>query len=159
MTWPGDLNSIHNPASNTAPPATWGDAVRDALQWLVSWQAAEVQTSQTTTSTSYTDLSTAGPAVTVETLTTALVIFGATFFQTTGGTGRISFAVSGATSIAASDTYAIAQSSTATGISGCRVVPLTGLTAGSNTFTLKYKTSANTLNASNRFIWVIPGPT
>lgn len=29
MAYTNDLNSLHNPATSTAPPASWGDAVRD----------------------------------------------------------------------------------------------------------------------------------
>ncbi len=29
-----DPNSIHNPATGTSPPATWGDNVRDNIVWL-----------------------------------------------------------------------------------------------------------------------------
>lgn len=31
-----DLNTIHNPATGTAAPATWGDAIRDDLHFLAS---------------------------------------------------------------------------------------------------------------------------
>lgn len=31
-----DLNVVHNPSTGTAPPATWGDQVRDNFEFLVS---------------------------------------------------------------------------------------------------------------------------
>jgi len=64
--------------------------------------AATVATSQTTSSATYTDLATAGPAVTVTTGTKALVIV-TTAFRDTGGTNNLawmSYAVSGATTVA-----------------------------------------------------------
>lgn len=156
MAWPGDIQSIHNPATNTSPPAAWGDAIRDALQFIAEIDAAAVDTEQTTTSTSFTDLATAGPAVTASTGTRALIVFSALMYQTTGGTGYCSVAVSGATTLAANDTNAITYASTAFGSSMCRVLLLSSLTAGSNTFTMKYRTTANTLNAGRRSIAVIP---
>jgi len=30
-----DLNTIHNPATGTVAPASWGDAIRDALEFLI----------------------------------------------------------------------------------------------------------------------------
>ena len=30
-----DLNTIHNPATGTVPPASWGDQVRDNLEFLI----------------------------------------------------------------------------------------------------------------------------
>lgn len=29
-----DIQGVHNPATGTSPPAAWGDAVRDDLEWL-----------------------------------------------------------------------------------------------------------------------------
>lgn len=114
--------------------------------------AANVATSQTTTSTSYTDLTTSGPAVTVTTGTTAMVQVHFRYSNSSGnanndtGTGHMSFAVSGATTLAAADARCaqgpqIHSTHTQTR-SGMFYV--TGLTAGSNTFTAKYKVSGVT---------------
>jgi hypothetical protein len=156
MAWPGDIQSLHNPATNTSPPASWGDAIRDALQFLAGTDAAQVDTEQTTASTSYADLATAGPAVTITTGTRVIVRISALMYQTTGGIGFIGVAVSGATTIAANDTDAITYASTTSGSSVSRDILIDGLTAGSNTFTMKYRTSANTLNAGRRTISVTP---
>ena len=108
---------------------------------------ATVATSQTTTSLSYTDLATAGPAVTVTTGTKALVIITTKLWQGTANPGAfMSFAVSGATTVSASDIYGVstepqAASTYAGVIRASASTLLTGLTAGSNTFTGKYKTS------------------
>ena len=118
-----------------------------------------VSTSQTTASGTYTDLATAGPTVTLTTTTKALVILTA---YLTGNVGAeeyfMSFAVSGATTIAAADTQALRiDISTANeGTQMSAVYPVT-LTAGSNTFTAKYRRGgpAGTLTASDRSLTVI----
>jgi hypothetical protein len=159
MAWPGDIQSLHNPATNTSPPASWGDAVRDALQFLGSVAAAEVLTSETSSTASYGDLTTAGPAVTVTTGTKALVVVSARIAHSSiNGYGLMSHAVSGATTIAASDSwYAAFISGTAN--QAATVVGVayhTTLTAGSNTFTAKYFASAATASFQYRKIFVIP---
>jgi len=102
---------------------------------------ATVATSESTTSTSFTDLTTAGPAVTVTTGTKALVIIGGELYQGTVDRGLyMGFAVSGATTIAANAATSIgmyygANDQLSSKFSGAFVVTLT---AGSNTFTAKY---------------------
>jgi len=116
---------------------------------------------QATTSTSYTDLATAGPAVTITTGTKALVTITSQIAKTGSATpnGWASFAISGATTLAASNTYGIQFAMTdAVGgefqASGAWIV--TGLTAGSNVFTMKYKDqNAGTSYFSNRTISVL----
>lgn len=119
--------------------------------------AASVATDESTTSGTYADLSTSGPSVTLTTGTTVIVWISAiTYSATTVQTGSISVDVSGATTIAASDTNA---SQTTTAVSGgalvlSRVMVLT-VTAGSNTFKLQYKRSGGTFNFYNRSIAVL----
>jgi hypothetical protein len=109
-----------------------------------------VATQQTSTSTSYTDLATAGPAVTVTTGTKALVIITASLFNSAAVSGTyMSYAVSGATTLAASDTRCLLTRGVTTGqyaseIRASTSVFLTGLTAGSNVFTTKYRVTGNT---------------
>ena len=103
---------------------------------------ATVATSQTTTSDSYTDLATAGPAVTITTGTRALVIITAKIRNTTSTRGaNVGYAVSGATTIAATDDISLySQNGSATEvIQGASFAHRVTLTAGSNTFTAKYK--------------------
>lgn len=38
-----DPNTIHNPATGTSPPATWGDTVRDDLQFLANVPGVRVE--------------------------------------------------------------------------------------------------------------------
>ena len=116
-----------------------------------------VATSQTTTSTSYTDLSTSGPAVTLTTGTKVLVIISSFQRQDALDTARyprMSFAVSGASTISASDTYS--NQGATTYASQKSFAALLTVTAGSNTFTAKYATTAGgTSTFSNRQITVI----
>lgn len=125
--------------------------------------SARVDTDQTSTSTTYTDLATVGPSVTVTTGTKALVIFRANVHNGNGAGNRpsIDFAVSGATTRSAGDTTnAVMSSGTAISASDALRPSVVGfavvtLTAGSNTFTLKYKTNSGTPGWSNREIAVI----
>lgn len=126
------------------------------------FQSAEVTTDQSTTSTSYTDLATAGPAVTLTLKgTTAIVFLSASTYKSPAGSGNTSFvsvAVSGASTVAAADTAA--QGTNPFGSSFVAAYPLsgivflTGLTAGSNTFTMKYKVDGATFHFDNRTIAV-----
>lgn len=124
------------------------DTVSEAL-------AAAVATSETTTSTTYTDLATAGPAVTVTTGTKALVIVSCTMGGATGLMFMAS-AVSGATTNAAADDRGLALDAVSAHRSGSSFVYLfSGLTAGANTFTAKYRVVAGTGTFYNRRIDVV----
>jgi len=108
---------------------------------------SQVLTSQATTSTSYTDLATV-QSVTVTTGTRALVILSALVTTPSpADTTRcaMSFAVSGASTVSASDDYQLMwQGNNARAyydIAACNSFIVTGLTAGSNTFTAKFKSN------------------
>jgi hypothetical protein len=142
--------------------------VRDnslALSFLrnVAWQQIKADGStESTSSTSYTDLTTAGPEVTVTTAEKALVIVSA-FFDTTAASrdAFMSYAVSGATTIAVTDTVAARLLSSAGGRTFgrmTRVSLLTSLTPGSNTFTAKYKAAGGSVSFDSRDLIVIPLP-
>jgi hypothetical protein len=144
---------------------TADSAEADGLKWAALPSAipanatATVTTATTTSSTSYDDLpGSAGPAVTVTTGTQALVIVSARMPQAVNSEdGFMSFAVSGATTTAASDVNALLigsdveqQNFRASAASSVT------LTAGSNTFTAKYRVrSGNPLTFSNRQIFVM----
>ncbi|NUT53676.1 MAG: hypothetical protein HOV94_41265 [Saccharothrix sp.] len=102
---------------------------------------SNVDTSQTTTSTSATDLATVGPSVTVTTGTTALVMWSCEMTTDTAGQpALIDFVVTGASSRAAAAETALRFTPSTNGYahrSGAFTIA-TGLTPGSNTFTLKY---------------------
>jgi len=126
-----------------------------SLQAGITSASSSVATSQTTSSQSYTDLATAGPAVTLTTGTKALVIITAGLRVGTADRGYASFAVSGASTISASDNYAAAFEGSTTQ-RGAAATRLTTLTAGSNTFTMKYRGSGGgTCTADTREIIVI----
>jgi hypothetical protein len=114
-----------------------------------------------TSSGSYTNLTTAGPAVTLTTGTKALIILAAEFrADDSDDNCTMGFEVSGSSSIAASDVSRMAYpgSLPTNGIYICFTWAgiIDGLTAGSNTFTCKYKnTGAGTANFRNRRISVV----
>ncbi len=122
--------------------------------------ATPVLTAETTTSTTFGDLATAGPAVTVETGTQALVIFTAQMANNTAGEwSAVSYTVSGATTIAANLDYAlIYESSVADDLIEFGFSIVVGLTAGSNVFTLRYRTGAGggTSTIERRRLSVVP---
>lgn len=124
-------------------------------------QNSRVATTQTTTSTSYTNLSTTGPSVTITIPTSGRILlsFGARVSNNTGGGwGLVSYDATGANTISASDNYA-AGFRVATANDECtaeRTEVLTGLTPGSTTFTVKYRAVAGTAQFLNRYISAIP---
>lgn len=132
-----------------------------ALAALLSGKSSQdsVATTQATTSTSYTDLATAGPTVTLTSAgTLALVLFGcASFSNSATETGQaMSFAVSGATTISASDTYAriVSHNNNAFGFNVMNFAVVT-ITPGSNTFTAKYRLATATSSSfANRRLFV-----
>ena len=114
--------------------------------------SSTVATSQTTTAnTSYTDLATSGPAVTLTTGTKVLVIV--SHYAKTGQSNRsanMDFAISGATTRSASDTTALffdQSGSTDNWLAASRANVVT-VTAGSNTFTAKYKVGGGSATAT-----------
>jgi len=127
----------------------------------VSGQFATAQTNstQSTASTTYVDLATV-TSVTVTTGTSALCVWHASGLNATGNAGIfVSVAVSGATTVAASDTIAnlVQTPSSSLGV----YFPIhsghifTGLTAGSNTFTIKFRTGSGTAFFDTRGIQVV----
>jgi len=118
---------------------------------------ATVNTTQSTTSSSYTDLSTVGPAVTLTTGTRALVIIKAgAVTSNANNSARMGFAVSGATTVAANDVETYHSDSTLSYLHASSGFIITGLTAGSNTFTCKYKIdTSGTATFKDRIITVI----
>ena len=122
---------------------------------------AVVVTSQTTTSTSYTDLATAGPAVTAVVSPSGSVLIMLTAKLSNSNANRtcwMGFAVSGATTVAAADAQSLNFISANADASAqfTATYLITGLTAGSNTFTAKYKASNNACTFVNRSITITP---
>jgi hypothetical protein len=120
---------------------------------------ASVAGTENTTSTSYAGLTTAC-AVTLTTGTKALVINGCEMLNQNTSEAQInlSFAISGATTQAATDARSVALFSSAVNrpkVGGTRAILVTGLTAGSNTFTQQAKVNEGTGGVTNRNILVI----
>lgn len=118
-------------------------------------------TAQSTTSTSYTSLSSAGPSVGTTVVGTTATVFWTVAMGNTTATlsNYVSVAVSGASSVSASDTWAIstdgvnaAATSTDNLVRMAGVHRFTGLTAGWNIFTMQYKVTGGTGWFSNRNI-------
>ena len=119
-----------------------------------------VGTDQSTTSTSYTDLATT-QSVTLTTGTKVLVLFNMGLYSNTANQSAMaSIAVSGATTTSASDDWSLKLRNDSSNVSQDWIIGRSTVltcTAGSNTFTLKFKsTSASaTANFYNRELIVI----
>jgi hypothetical protein len=123
--------------------------------------AAVVSSSQTRNSTSYGNLSTSGPAVTVGIFSSRMALMTLTGMLSSPESSLtqcyMGFAVSGATSVSASDTQSLNAAvlqDQENQVSATYLV--TGLNPGSNTFTAKYRSDGNDCTFSNRNIIVTP---
>lgn len=133
--------------------------VYNGTVWVPTGPAAAfVNASETTTSTTYTDLTTAGPSVSVVTGPSALVWLNAALRNNTAGNQAfMGYAVSGASTSAAGDSQAISvQGTSLITAGGC--FKATGLTPGTNVFTAKYRVDATTGTWQFRNITVLPLP-
>lgn len=182
MAWTAPMTATLN---QTFTAAQWNTHIRDNLaeteagkattrgRLFVSLGANSIteaklfrgddSSAKTTTSTSYTDLSGSGPAIsnTIATGQTTTTVFWQCTMgnNTTTAASYVSVAVSGATTVAADDRWAIQTdglnaASTATDnlIRMAGFHRFTGLTAGTNIFTMKYRVTAGTGFFSNRNI-------
>ena len=113
-----------------------------------------VATSETTASTTYISLATS-QAVTVIIGANGLAFVSmSSTLVTTSGVCAVSFVVSGANTLAASDLNAIEGNTSQLSMAFTKL--LTGLTAGSTTFTLQFRVTAGTGTFLGREIAVIP---
>jgi hypothetical protein len=144
---------------NTTSAALFFDFVQAGGSAVPANGTAFVAANENTSSSTYTNLTTAGPAVTVTTGTKALVIISSEFQNGAATfTGFMSVDISGATTVAATDAKAIKiflASSSNTQQTLTQAIIYTGLTAGSNTFTAKYRAAASTAYYTNRYISVV----
>lgn len=115
-----------------------------------------VFTDQSTTSTSYTDLAT------VQSVTVVIGANGLAYVDWSAGLYNVAgqkycgVALSGANTVAANDNESIRNdAATFAGIQS-RAKLFTGLTPGSTTFTLKFRTASGTANFFSRNLLVIP---
>ncbi len=117
---------------------------------------ANTLTSSTITATSYGNLADGvNTSVTAVTTTSAWVLIYCNLSNSGANNTWMSVAVSGATTIAASDAWALMRDQTGGERFGFPVF-FSSLTPGSNTFTLKYRVSAGTGTFTTRRIAVIP---
>lgn len=122
---------------------------------------ATIGTSQTTTTTTYTDLATVGPAVTVTTGVKALVMLGCMISNTNVGQGgRMSVDLTGSSAIPAADGNSVlAESGNANDAfqGSWTTIYSGGMVAGSNTWTAKYRlVGLGTASFSNRLVAIVP---
>lgn len=116
--------------------------------------SAFVGTSQTTTSLTYTDLATVGPAVSIETADAAeITVYAFQNISSILNTSFMGYAVSGATTRGATDTEALAVNIEGN-IGASATFLLNGLTPGVNVFTAKYRVNGATGGWANRHIMV-----
>jgi hypothetical protein len=183
VAWTAPITAI---AGATVTSADFNTYVRDNLLQTIPAKAAEigslfttsgsnaiaeripdfaaVNTTETTTSTTYTDLTTPGPQVSCISGTKCIVIIGARIGANTAATGnpsnKMSWACSGATTRAALDDWAAGVVAPGTGagpsVYTSRWYLATGLTAGTNTFTAKYAVSSGTGTFLARSLQVVP---
>jgi hypothetical protein len=174
MAWTTPHTAVLN---ETLSAATWNAQVRDnflmtlpailsnvsdypvttAANTLAARYATRgvVLTSQSTASTSYTDLATPGPSVTITTGTRALVMVQTEAVINAVALHAASYEVSGATTVAASDSWAVTDSD-AHNMTRTSCHLHEGLTAGSNTFKMKYRVTGGTGTWRYRIIMVMP---
>lgn len=160
------LNLLRDDLNETAPAkaTTAGRLIMTSGANAIVERAAgsaTVNTQETTTSTTFTDLATSGPTVSsLSTGTAVTVMLSACLFNSTAGsTAQMSVQVSGAsTSAASTNTSLIYESSASADISQMSFVfPISGLTAGSNTFTTKYRADpSGTATFLRRNLIVLP---
>lgn len=123
-------------------------------------QSDSVLTSQTTTSTSFTDLATLGPTITANTGPYALVFTHCQVSNSGAGSAYAGVNVSGASSIAPALNRSINLIGAAGATLGAGTAVLyagsIALTPGSNTFTMQYRVSSGTGTFADRRIIVMP---
>jgi len=149
----GANDTVLTADSSTATGLKWAAPTAASIGSAQSF----VSTQQGTSSLTYTGLTTA-QSVTLTTGTKVMVVVGANL-QTINAEERafMSYAISGATTSAASDNYAVVVcSSTAYDTDQQSYVSYRTVTAGSNTFTAQFRTGGSTtMEAGNRTLIVI----
>lgn len=130
------------------------------LVFLGAASGNSVTANQSTSSTSYGDLLTVGPVVTLTTGANALVIMACAASSSGAGTGAaMGCAVSGATTIAAPAAAGAFIVFGTNIVQGAGFAFVTGLTPGSNTFTAKYAADGGgTASFLDRSIFALPLP-
>lgn len=158
--WADNVGMIENAAYLNAV-GTLNNALKAAINGTVTGAtAALVSTAEATTSATYVDLTTTTDTVTVTIGPSgmALVLLHMSVVSS-GSTALMSYAVSGANTSAAADAKSVSYQCAVANVGGNfgSTFLETGLTAGSTTFKLKYRTLLGATGTfSNRRIAVIP---
>lgn len=162
MAWTTPLTAVAN-APLTA--AQWNASVRDNLLETAPAKAtagsriivttgansvterlisqASIDTTETTGSTSYIDLPSAGPTVSIVTGTRALVWMTSQMSNSASGSTLSSYEVSGASSLLGDDSRAIIHDISTSSLR-TSVCDLRSVTSGTNVFAMKYRVSSGT---------------
>lgn len=138
------ISGMATPGAFTGAELIHGSQTGTDVKFPFAKASATVAATEGTASTSYVDLATAGPSVTLVTGTSVIIDFGAVITKSAGGAGNNGFmapAVSGASTIAASDANSrtISAGNSGIGMVLHRRFKMTGLTPGTNTFKMQYK--------------------
>jgi hypothetical protein len=165
--------SPYQATSSTRPSSPWTgqhvyetdtslELVYNSSAWVcITPQSSSDTTSRTSTTTSYTTL-TGAPAVTVSTGTKALITVTAELSSSVAGYARAGVVVSGASTIAAAATKSATSyfgaSTLGNNITVSYTYMETGLTAGSNTFTMQVNSPGSTLTVLNKSLTVVGIP-
>lgn len=167
MLTAAQLNAMRDNFNETAPAkatAAGGFIVTNGVNSVIQRMPSSdtVNTSQTSTSTSYVDLTSVGPTCSNVVSDVRVIVWMVAQMNNNGASNETiaSVAVSGATTTAADDNYCIDVQQPTTGtafidICSSRVVRLT-VTAGTNTYTMKYRVTGGTGTWKRRSMVVIP---
>lgn len=167
-----DAQTLENKTIDGDDGNTFAHIPQSAITGLVSSLAAKIgganvafdneQTSESTSSTTYTDLTTVGPSVTVPTgpYGGCLLIFGArvTTPATAGATAYVSVVQTDPSSLAGNDANAFSVTTpvaAATVIQGLYAVVLSDSPNSTCTFKLQYRTTSGTATFDNRVLYAI----
>lgn len=135
----------HSTIDHTGIPGVGGPAAEFPTQ------NHKVATAQSTSSTSFADLATAGPTVTLTVGASGKVklSFRAQANNTSATENYVGIVISGANTVAAA-TYIVIESSANKNASGDCVTLITGLSTGSTTFKMQYAVLAGTCTFEKR---------
>lgn len=157
-TFVRDLLNETAPAKATTPGSHFVATGTNQIAERIPAQAS-VNVSETTTSTTFVNLTTSGPSVTCTTGSSAMIIMSAEINNNTASqAGRVGCDISGATTESPDTNFCLRQETNGTAeFQQCSLVRLhKTLTPGVNTFKLMYLASGGTAAFNFRNIAVIP---
>lgn len=157
------LNIISSNLNETAPAKAAGQSqifVSTGVNSLVArtFGYDVVAVAETTTATSFTDLATVGPQATVTSSQYSLAFMQSAVQNNTSGlTSNVGLDVSGATTAAAAAIYiSILTGAANNALTAGAIRMIDFLTAGSNTFTMKYQVGGGTGTFNRRYMTIMP---